>query len=92
MYTQNNYQKSGKLYVSNLAKNIFVPYREAEMIKHVQQLEEQLQQMIQNRKEDVIQVKISHGCKKLTSVYNFKIFKARLHICNTFQFSGTTIR
>ena len=32
------------------------------MIKHVQQLEEQLQQMIQNRKEDVKQVKIYQIC------------------------------
>ena len=32
------------------------------MIKHVQQLEEQLQQMIQNRKEDVKQVEIYQIC------------------------------
>ena len=32
------------------------------MIKHVQQLEEQLQQMIQNRKEDVKQVKKIQIC------------------------------
>ena len=66
------------------------------MIKHVQQLEEQLQQMIQNRKDDVKQVKISQVCKKLTAVnfikYNFKIFKTRLHICNGFQCSGSKSR
>ena len=35
------------------------------MIKHVQQLEEQLQQLIQNRKEEVKQVKISQGSKTI---------------------------
>ena len=39
------------------------------MIKHVQQLEEQLQQLIQNRKEEVKQVKISQGSKTINISY-----------------------
>ena len=34
----------------------FIYCREAELIKHVQQLEEQLQKMIQNRSQDTLEV------------------------------------
>lgn len=54
-------------------------YREAELIKHVQQLEEQLQKMIQNRNQDSVEVK--HHCFSLQvkSLKWFNLFIALMY-------------
>ena len=54
------------------------------MIKHVQQLEEQLQQMIQNRKEDIKLVKISQGCNKILTALNCYLISRSSKLVYTF--------